>query len=61
MRCGEQHKMEIDLYLLAGVASRWGNLKGVRDPGMEWARFKVIFKEKYVPRALQNTKCVEFK
>ena len=27
---------------------------------MEWAQFKVIFKEKYVPKALQNAKCVEF-
>ncbi|GFZ17645.1 hypothetical protein Acr_26g0009150 [Actinidia rufa] len=27
---------------------------------MNWARFKVIFREKYVPRALQNAKCVEF-
>ncbi|GFZ17079.1 hypothetical protein Acr_26g0003490 [Actinidia rufa] len=42
------------------LASRWWNLKGVREPGMNWARFKVIFREKYVPRALQNAKCAEF-
>ncbi|GFY81487.1 hypothetical protein Acr_01g0012960 [Actinidia rufa] len=60
LRCGEQQKVEIDSYLLTGAASRWWNLKGVREPGMNWARFKVIFKEKYVPRALQNAKCAEF-
>ncbi|GFY85513.1 hypothetical protein Acr_04g0002510 [Actinidia rufa] len=27
---------------------------------MDWARFKVILREKYVPRALQNAKCAEF-
>ena len=27
---------------------------------MNWARFKVIFKEKYVPRVLQNAKCAKF-
>ncbi|GFY87310.1 hypothetical protein Acr_05g0009490 [Actinidia rufa] len=27
---------------------------------MDWARFKVIFKEKFVPRAVQNAKCSEF-
>ncbi|XP_057485851.1 uncharacterized protein LOC130772128 [Actinidia eriantha] len=60
LRCGEQQKVEIGSYLLAGEASRWGNLKGVREPGMNWARFKVIFKEKFVPRAVQNAKCSEF-
>ncbi|GFZ20004.1 hypothetical protein Acr_28g0007090 [Actinidia rufa] len=33
---------------------------GVREPGMDWARFKVIFREKFVPRAVQNAKCSEF-
>ncbi|GFS30827.1 hypothetical protein Acr_00g0014390 [Actinidia rufa] len=61
LRCGEQQKVEIGSYLLTGAASRWWNLKGVREPGMNWARFKVIFREKYVPRALQNAKCAEFK
>ncbi|GFZ21694.1 hypothetical protein Acr_29g0008560 [Actinidia rufa] len=28
---------------------------------MDWAQFKVIFREKYIPRALQNAKCAEFK
>ncbi|GFY91063.1 hypothetical protein Acr_07g0012590 [Actinidia rufa] len=60
LRCGEQQKVEIGSYLLTGAASRWWNLKGVREPGMNWARFKVIFREKYVPRALQNAKCAEF-
>ena len=60
LRCGEQQKVEIGSYLLAGEASRWWNLKGVREPGMNWARFKVIFREKYVPRAVQNAKCSEF-
>ncbi|GFZ18350.1 hypothetical protein Acr_27g0000890 [Actinidia rufa] len=60
LRCGEQQKVEIGSYLLAGEASRWWNLKGVREPGMDWARFKVIFREKFVPRAVQNTKCSEF-
>ena len=60
LRCGEQQKVEIGSYLLTGAASRWWNLKGVREPGMIWARFKVIFREKYVPRALQNAKCAEF-
>ncbi|GFY95397.1 hypothetical protein Acr_10g0007820 [Actinidia rufa] len=60
LRCGEQQKVEIGSYLLTGAASRWWNLKGVREPSMNWARFKVIFREKYVPRALQNAKCVEF-
>ncbi|GFY97536.1 hypothetical protein Acr_12g0000770 [Actinidia rufa] len=27
---------------------------------MNWARFKVIFREKFVPRAIQNAKCSEF-
>ncbi|GFY81125.1 hypothetical protein Acr_01g0009340 [Actinidia rufa] len=60
LRCGEQQKVEIGSYLLAGEASRWWNLKGVRKPGMDWARFKVIFREKFVPRAVQNAKCSEF-
>ncbi|GFS35852.1 hypothetical protein Acr_00g0042510 [Actinidia rufa] len=60
LRCGEQQKVEIRSYLLAGEASRWWNLKGVREPGMDWARFKVIFREKFVPRAVQNAKCSEF-
>ncbi|GFS43559.1 hypothetical protein Acr_00g0085770 [Actinidia rufa] len=60
LRCGEQQKVEIGSYLLTGAASRWWNLKGVREPGMNWAQFKVIFREKYVPRALQNAKCAEF-
>ncbi|XP_057495648.1 uncharacterized protein LOC130780643 [Actinidia eriantha] len=60
LRCGEQQKVEIGSYLLTGTASRWWNLKGVKEPGMIWARFKVIFKEKYVPRALQDAKCAEF-
>ncbi|GFY97794.1 hypothetical protein Acr_12g0003350 [Actinidia rufa] len=60
LRCGEQQKVEIGSYLLTGAASRWWNLKGVRESGMDWARFKVIFREKYVPRALQNAKCAEF-
>ncbi|GFY85287.1 hypothetical protein Acr_04g0000250 [Actinidia rufa] len=60
LRCGEQQKVEIGSYLLAGEASRWWNLKGVREPGMDWARFKVIFRDKFVPRALQNAKCSEF-
>ncbi|GFY91777.1 hypothetical protein Acr_08g0001730 [Actinidia rufa] len=60
LRCGEQQKVEIGSYLLAGEASRWWNLKGVREPGMDWARFKVIFREKFVPRAMQNAKCSEF-
>ncbi|GFZ02097.1 hypothetical protein Acr_15g0007060 [Actinidia rufa] len=41
LRCGEQQKVEIGSYLLAGEASRWWNLKGVREPGMDWARFKM--------------------
>ncbi|GFZ15971.1 hypothetical protein Acr_25g0003800 [Actinidia rufa] len=41
-------------------ASRWWNLKGVREPGMDWARFKLIFREKFKPRAVQNAKCSEF-
>ncbi|GFY82625.1 hypothetical protein Acr_02g0008650 [Actinidia rufa] len=56
----ELQKVEIGSYLLTGAASRWWNRKGVREPGMNWARFKVIFREKYVPRALQNAKCAEF-
>ncbi|XP_057511765.1 uncharacterized protein LOC130793917 [Actinidia eriantha] len=52
-------EMEKNFRLLR-CASRWWNLKGVREPGMNWARFKVIFREKYVPRALQNAKCAEF-
>ncbi|GFY98606.1 hypothetical protein Acr_13g0000070 [Actinidia rufa] len=60
LRCGELQKVEISLYLLTGAASRWWNLKGVRESGMNWARFKVIFREKYVPRALQNAKCAKF-
>ncbi|GFS39171.1 hypothetical protein Acr_00g0061460 [Actinidia rufa] len=46
LRCGEQQKVEIGSYLLTGAASRWWNLKGVREPSMNWARFKVIFSEK---------------
>ncbi|GFY95312.1 hypothetical protein Acr_10g0006970 [Actinidia rufa] len=40
LRCGEQQKVKIGSYLLTGAASRWWNLKGVREPGMNWARFK---------------------
>ncbi|GFY97647.1 hypothetical protein Acr_12g0001880 [Actinidia rufa] len=43
-----------------GEANRWWNLKGVREPMMNWARFKVIFREKFVPRAVQNAKSAEF-
>ncbi|GFY93688.1 hypothetical protein Acr_09g0001340 [Actinidia rufa] len=60
LRYGEQQKVEIGSYLLVGEASRWWNLKGVRKPRMDWARFKVIFREKFVPRAVQNAKCSEF-
>ncbi|GFS42030.1 hypothetical protein Acr_00g0077810 [Actinidia rufa] len=60
LKCGEQQKVEIGSYLLAGKTSRWWILKGVKEPGMNWARFKVIFREKYVPRAVQNAKCLEF-
>ncbi|GFS46014.1 hypothetical protein Acr_00g0099590 [Actinidia rufa] len=60
LRCGEQQKVEIGSYLLAGEASRWWNLKGVRELGMDWARFKVIFRENFMPRAVQNAKCSEF-
>ncbi|GFZ16761.1 hypothetical protein Acr_26g0000310 [Actinidia rufa] len=60
LRCSEQQKVEIGSYLLTSAASRWWNLKGVRESSMNWARFKVIFREKYVPRALQNAKCAEF-
>ena len=60
LRCGEKLKVEIGSYLLVGTASIGWNLKGVREPGMDWAQFKVIFKEKYVPRALQNAKSAEF-
>ena len=52
LRYGEQQKVEISSYLLAGEASRWWILKGVREPGMNWAQFKVIFREKYVLRAV---------
>ena len=44
--------MEISSYLLAGKASKWWNLKRVREPRMDWAHFKVIFKEKYVLRVV---------
>ena len=60
LRCGEQQKVEIGSYLLVGKTSRWWNLKGVREPVMNWTQFKVIFREKYVPRVIQNTKCLEF-
>ena len=60
LRCDEIQKLEIGSYLLTGEADCWWNLKGVRGSGRNWARFKVIFKEKYMPRALQNAKCVEF-
>ncbi|GFZ15650.1 hypothetical protein Acr_25g0000590 [Actinidia rufa] len=40
LRCGEQQKVEIGSYLLTGATSRWWNLKGVREPSMNWARFK---------------------
>ncbi|GFZ12732.1 hypothetical protein Acr_23g0011170 [Actinidia rufa] len=60
LRRREQQKVEIRSYLLAGEASRWWNLKEVREPKMDWARFKVIFREKLVPRAVQNVKCSEF-
>ncbi|XP_057468155.1 uncharacterized protein LOC130757418 [Actinidia eriantha] len=60
LRCGERQKVEIGSYLLTGEASRWWNLKGVREPMMDWARFKVIFREKFVPRAVQNAKSAEF-
>ncbi|GFS36993.1 hypothetical protein Acr_00g0049100 [Actinidia rufa] len=60
LRCGERQKVEIGSYLLTGEANRWWNLKGVREPMMDWARFKVIFREKFVPRAVQNAKSAEF-
>ncbi|XP_057459270.1 uncharacterized protein LOC130749931, partial [Actinidia eriantha] len=60
LRCGERQKVEIGSYLLTGEASRWWNLKGVREPMIDWARFKVIFREKFVPRAVQNAKSAEF-
>ncbi|GFZ07013.1 hypothetical protein Acr_18g0011830 [Actinidia rufa] len=40
LKCGEQQKVEIGSYLLTGAASRWWNLKGVREPNTNWARFK---------------------
>ncbi|GFZ15864.1 hypothetical protein Acr_25g0002730 [Actinidia rufa] len=58
---GEMDPVKANEWLLEmGKNFRWWNLKGVREPSMNWARFKVIFKEKYVPRALQNAKCAEF-
>ena len=35
LRCGEQQKVEISLCLLASAASKWWNLKGVREPSMD--------------------------
>ena len=49
LRCGERKKVKIDSYLLAGEASR-----------MDWARFKVIFKEKYVLRACRMRRGTKF-
>ncbi|GFY96908.1 hypothetical protein Acr_11g0012140 [Actinidia rufa] len=58
---GEMDPVKANEWLLEMEKNfRWWNLKGVREPGMDWARFKVIFREKYVPRALQNAKCAEF-
>ena len=35
LKCGEQQKVEISLYLLAGATSRWWNLKGLRELSMD--------------------------
>ena len=45
LRCDEVQKVKIGLYLLTREADRWWNLKGVRESGMNWTQFKVIFKE----------------
>ena len=60
LRCDEVQKVKIGSYLLTRDADHWWNLKGVREPKMNQEQFKVIFKEKYMPRAFQNAKCVEF-
>ncbi|GFY85994.1 hypothetical protein Acr_04g0007320 [Actinidia rufa] len=43
LRCGEQQKVEIGSYLLTGAASRWWNLKGVREPGKPIAEYEAAF------------------
>ena len=61
LRCDEVQKVKIGSYLLTREVDRWSNLKGVMESGISWAWFKVILKNKHMPRALQNAKCVEFK
>ncbi|GFY85602.1 hypothetical protein Acr_04g0003400 [Actinidia rufa] len=51
LRCGEQYKVEIGSYLLAGPASRWWNLKGASRwwnlKGVRWGRLLQSTKEAF--------------
>ena len=58
--CSERQKVEIGSYLLTGEANRWWNREGLNDAHMEWDHFVRIFKLKYMPRAMQNAKRLEF-
>ena len=59
-RCTDAQKVEIGSYLLVGEANRWWNLKSIVEPDMDWDRFLEIFREKFMPRAMQNAKRMEF-
>ena len=60
LRCTDAQKVEIGSYLLVGEANRWWNLKSLAEPDMDWERFLEIFREKFMPRAMQNAKRMEF-
>lgn len=60
MACSETQKVRLASYKLKGEAYRWWNLKDKAEPGMEWMRFLVVFKEKYIPQAVRDAKCSEF-
>lgn len=58
--CTKTQMVRLASYKLKGEAHRWWNLKDKAELGMEWRRFVVVFKEKYVPQAIRDAKCSEF-
>ncbi|KAF7126629.1 hypothetical protein RHSIM_Rhsim11G0010200 [Rhododendron simsii] len=59
-QCTEVEKTTLATYNLKGEAQRWWNLMVTTEPGMTWGRFKDIFKKKYIPKAIRDSKATEF-
>lgn len=60
MTCTEREKVALAAYNLVGEAQRWWNLVRKSEPQIEWARFLVLFNEKYLPPSIKDSKSMEF-